>query len=109
MQRQTVDQLVPESVPDDVTFESLAAESKSLNSAGGTFKFCAAVCLLHQNSLCRHAAFPESSPVKPKTVGAIDDDRIPLGFEWHLDNKGRCVRRSLRIQYKKQRVAALNN
>jgi hypothetical protein len=53
MQRQTVDQLVPESVPDDVTFESLAAESESLNSAGGTFKFCAAVRLLHQNSLCR--------------------------------------------------------
>jgi hypothetical protein len=55
MQRQTEDQLVPESVPDNVTFESLVAESELLNSAGGTFKFCAAVRLFHQNSLpsCR--------------------------------------------------------
>jgi hypothetical protein len=106
---ETVDQLVPETVPDDVTFESLAADSESLNSAGGTFKFCAAVRLLHQNSLCRRVACPESSPVKPKTVVTIDDDTIPLGFEWHLDDKGRRVRRSLRIQYKKQRAAAVNN
>jgi len=106
---ETENQLIPESVPDDVTFEALAAESESLNSAGGTFKFCAAVRLLHQNSLCRRAACPESSPVKPKTVVTVDDDTIPLGFEWHLDDKGRRVRRSLRIQYKKQRAAALNN
>jgi hypothetical protein len=103
------DQPVPQNVPDDVTFESLVAESESLNSAGGTFKFCAAVRLLHQNSLRRRASRPESSPAKPKTVATINEDTIPLGFEWHLDDKGRRVRRSLRIQYKKQRAAALYN
>jgi hypothetical protein len=59
------DQRVTVNVPDNVTFESLVADSESLNSAGGIhFQVYAAVRLFHQNSLRRRAACPDSSLVK---------------------------------------------
>ena len=87
---------------DDMTFETLVAESESLNVAGGSSRFSAAVRLLV--SLPRRVC-PEPSVVKPKSVGTNADTR-PLGHEWHLDDQDRRVRRSLRIIYRKERMEA---
>jgi hypothetical protein len=84
--------------PHDVSFESLAAKAESLNIAGGASKFSAAArILLHQNDFPLRAIWPEPAVVKPKPA-AIDDTR-PLGYEWHIDDKDRRVRRSLRMSY----------
>ena len=106
-------QLEPDNVTthdhlDDETFESLAAESASLNTTCGTLKFSAAARLLHQNSLVRRVTCPEPSLVKPKAVVSIDDSR-PLGFEWQLDDQNRRVRRSLRLRYRKEWTEAPSN
>jgi hypothetical protein len=95
--------------PDDTTFAALAAQSESLNIAGGASKFSAAArLLLHQNTLPRRAVCPEPTVIKPKPA-EIDDDTLPLGHEWHLDDKNRRVRRSLRLIYKKERTEARAN
>lgn len=46
--------------------------------------------------------------MKPKSVDTNADTR-PLGHEWHIDDKNRRVRRSLRIIYRKERMEALGN
>lgn len=68
--------------PDVETCESVVAEPESLNV------------------IQREPAAP--AVVKPKPANI--DDTLPLGHEWHIDEKNRRVRRSLRIRYKKQRT-----
>jgi hypothetical protein len=94
--------------PHDVSFESLAATAESLNIACGASTFSAAArILLHQNNFPLRAIWPEPAVVKPKPA-AIDDTR-PLGYEWHIDDKDRRVRRSLRIIYMKEQMADRGN
>ena len=84
-----------------MSFESLAATAESLNINDGVSKFSAAArILLPQNNFPLRAIWPEPAVVKP-TSAAIDDTR-PLGYEWHIDDKVRRVRRSLRIIYMKE-------
>ena len=97
--------------PDDATFESLLAESESMNIAGGgpsKFSAAARLLLLHQNSLCPRTICPPEPTVLKSKPADIDDTR-PLGHEWHLDDKDRRVRRSLRIIYMKERTEARGN
>ena len=91
-----------------MSFESLVAAAKSLNINNGVSKFSAAArILLHQNNFPLRAIWPEPAVVKPKLV-AIDDTR-PLGYEWHINDKDRRVRRSLRIIYMKEQMADRGN
>ena len=95
-----------------VTFDALVTESKSL-SIGGSPRFSlAARLLLNANPISSSAVNPQPtdpSLTKAKASNLDDDTTHPLGFEWHIDDKNRRVRRSLRIQYRKERKEALRH